>query len=236
MLAAVAAFAIRAAFRQPPVPAEVRFDIEVPARTVGNALAISPSGREVAFLSGTSGDISVWVHTMDGRAARPVEGTGGAVDRVFWSPDGQSIGFFAGGKLKRVDLTTGAVQTIADTPGSTGGSWSRDGVILFAPVQGPIFRVSQAGGPVTAVTSVDRPEIRHVSPQFLPDGRRFLFFVTGDPRTRAVYVGWIDGSQPPRRILEGHRRRGHICHVGTLVVSAKRRPDGAAVRRRHHDA
>ncbi len=145
---------------------------------------------------------------------------------MFWSPDGQSIGFFAGGKLKRVDLTTGAVQAIADTPSSTGGSWSRDGVILFAPQQGPIFRVSQAGGPVTAVTAVDRPEIRHVSPQFLPDGRRFLFFVTGDPRARGVYVGWIDGSQPPRRLLEGleasavYAMSGHLLFPrdGALMV------------------
>jgi eukaryotic-like serine/threonine-protein kinase len=226
LLATVAALGVRAAWQSPPAPAEVWFDIEVPARTVGNALAISPNGRQMAFLSGALGDGRVWVHTMDGRGARPIEGTRGAVDRVFWSPDSQSIGFFAGGKLKRVDLSTGTVQTLADTPGSAGATWSREGVILFSPVQGPISRVSQAGGPVTAVTRVDRPEIRHVSPQFLPDGRRFLYFVTGDPRARGVYVGDIDGSQPRRLVIEGlesgpvYTPLGHLLfpRQGALMV------------------
>jgi Tol biopolymer transport system component len=223
VLAVVAALAVRAAFRSPPSPAEVRFDIEVPANAIGNAMAISPNGRQVAFLAGAPGDVSVWVHTMDGRAARTLEGTRGAVDRLFWSPDSQSIGFFAGGKLKRVDLPTGAIQTVADTPGSTGASWSRDGVILFSPVQGPILRVSQAGGPVTAVTRLEGSGIRHVSPQFLPDGRHFLFFVTGDPRARGVYVGEIDGSQPPRRIVEGLRPLLSTPLQGTCCSRVKAR-------------
>ena len=226
VLIAVAAFAMRAAFRPRAAPAEVRFDIDVSGPVVGSTLAISPNGRQVAFLAGNPGDVRVWIHTMDGRPMRALDGTGGAVDRLFWSPDGQSLGFFAGGKLKRVDVATGAIQTLADTPGSTGGSWSREGVILFSPVQGPIFRVSQAGGAVTEVTRLEGSGLRHVSPQFLPDGRRFLFYVTGEPQVRGVYVGDIDGTESPRRILEGleasavYATSGHLLfpRQGALMV------------------
>ena len=191
------AVAVRPARGEP----EVRFDITVPPDTAPNPLAISPDGRRIAFVAGADGRSSVWVHTLDGRAARPLEGTDGAQQSVFWSPDSGSVGFFAERKLKRIDVESGAVQTLADAPRGVGSAWNGGGVILFAPTRGPLFRVSQAGGAVAVVTRVEGPEVRHVSPQFLPDGRHFLFFSAGDPDVQGVYVADLDGAASPRRVL-----------------------------------
>jgi len=201
LLALVSAFALAGVVRQAPRELEIRFDIAMPPDLDILSLAISPDGQRIAFVARSDGRPNVWIHTLDGRAARPLEGTDDAQDRVFWSPDSGSLGVFAGGKLKRIDLRSGAVQTLADAPLGAGGAWSRDGVILFAPTRGPLYRVSQGGGTVTEVTRVEGPSIRHVSPQFLPDGRHFLFFSAGDPELRGVYVADLDGRAEPRRLL-----------------------------------
>jgi Tol biopolymer transport system component len=201
LLGLVSAFALAGVARQAPREPEIRFDIAMPPDLDILSLAISPDGQRIAFVARADGRPNVWIHTLDGRAARPLEGTDDAQDRVFWSPDSGSLGVFAEGKLKRIDLQSGAVQTLADAPLGAGGAWSRDGVILFAPTRGPLFRVSQGGGATTAVTRVEGPSIRHVSPQFLPDGRHFLFFSAGDPDLRGVYVADLEGAAEPRRLL-----------------------------------
>jgi serine/threonine protein kinase len=196
-------FAVAAALRPVPRAAELRFDLAMPSNTDVLSLAISPDGRRIAFAARRDSRTSVWVYTLDGRPARPIEGTEGAQDRVFWSPDGTSLGFFADGKLKRIDIESGAVQTLADAPLAVGGggAWSRDGAILFAPTRGPLFRVSQGGGAATVVTRVEGPSVRHVSPQFLPDGRHFLYFSAGDPAVRGVYIADLEGTTEPVRVL-----------------------------------
>ena len=202
LLAAVAALALAMALRPAPRQQELRFDITMPLDTAFNSPMISPDGRRIALVARADGRSSVWVHTLDGRGARPLEGTDGAQDRVFWSPDGGSLGFFVEGKLKRIELESGAVQTLADVSFPTaGGAWSRDGVILFAPTRGPLFRVSQTGGATAAVTRIENPSIRHTSPQFLPDGRHFLFFSIGDNDVRGLYVADLEGATAPRRLL-----------------------------------
>ena len=201
LLGLVSAFALSGIVRQAPRESEIRFNIAMPPDLDILSLAISPDGQRIAFVARADGRPNVWIHTLDGRAPRPLEGTDDAQDRVFWSPDSGSLGVFAGGKLKRIDLQSGAVQTLADAPLGAGGAWSRDGVILFAPTRGPLYRVSQGGGTTTEVTRVEGPSIRHVSPQFLPDGRHFLFFSAGDPELRGVYVADLDGAAEPRRLL-----------------------------------
>ena len=202
LLASVAAFALAVALRPASRQQELRFDITMPPDTAFNSPAISPDGRRIALVARADGRSSVWVHTLDGRGARPLEGTDGAQDRVFWSPDGQSVGFFAEGKLKRIHLESGSVQTLADESFPlAGGAWNRDGVILFAPMRGPLVRVSQAGGTTAAVTRIENPSIRHTSPQFLPDGRHFLFFSTGDNDLQGLYVADLEGATAPRRLL-----------------------------------
>jgi Tol biopolymer transport system component len=124
----------------------------------------------------------------------------------FWSPDGKSLGFFAEGKLKRIDLAGGRPLIVADAPAGRGGTWNHDGEILFSPgVSDPIMRASTRGGPAEAITMPDTggsgPD--HRWPQFLPDGRRFLFSSTlGAPETRGIYIGSLDKT-PYVRVLAG---------------------------------
>ena len=203
LLGLVSAFALVVGFRSPPGQPELRVDVTFPPNTEPASPTISPDGRRIAFVARTDRRSRVWIHTLDGRPARPLDRTDGAQDRLFWSPDSRSVGFFAEGKLKRVDFESGAVQTLADVvaPFRAGGAWNRDGVILFAPTRGPLFRVPQTGGEVAAVTRVEAPHIRHGQPQFLPDGRHFLFFSFGDNDLRGVYVGDLDAATTPQRLL-----------------------------------
>src|SRR5262249_1626695 len=115
------------------------------------------------------------------------------------------IGFFADGELKRVDLAGGAPQAIANAPAGRGGTWNRDGVILFAPqasLGAPnslIMRVAAGGGPATPVTHFAAGQMTHRWPHFLPDGRRFLFF-SGFTRAdiQGTYLASLDGGEPTR--------------------------------------
>src|SRR5207253_1251496 len=100
-----------------------------------------------------------------------------AAGSPFWSPDSRFIGFFAGGKLKKVDLLGAPPLTLCDAATVGGGTWNREGVILFAVGSGPLLRVGLGGGPVQPVTELDksREETAHLRPYFLPDGKHFLF-------------------------------------------------------------
>ena len=111
----------------------------------------------------------------------------------FWSPDGRTIGFFSDGKLKKVDLSGAPPQTLCDAAGGHGGTWSRDGVIVFAPtLTGPLFKVPATGGTPMPVTELNTTEgeIAHRHPFFLPDGDHFLYTaISAKQGQSAVYVG-----------------------------------------------
>ena len=139
---------------------------------------ISPDGRSLAFVARTQDGRNVlFVQALDGLEARPLPGTEGAT-RPFWSPDGRQLGFFADRQLKKVALDGGSPIPLASTEDARGGSWNRDGVIVFAPrFVGPLHQVSSAGGQVRPVTDLDasRSETTHRYPHFLPDGKHFLY-------------------------------------------------------------
>jgi hypothetical protein len=120
--------------------------------------------------------------------------------KPFWSSDSRSVGYFADGKLKRIDLDGGSVQTLADASVAGGGAWNRDGVILFSPVPfSPILRISATGGAPAAVTRVETPrQAGHGSPHFLPDGHHFLYYVRGGPEARGVHLGQLEGTESRR--------------------------------------
>lgn len=168
----------------------------------GQVPVISPDGRRVALVvSETSGPSVLYVRALDVSEARVVSGTQLATS-PFWSPDSRSIGFFAEGKLKTVALGDTAPRVICDAPFARGGSWSRDGVILFTRFNNDrISRVPADGGVPAPVTSIElASENGHWWPQFLPDGRHFLYYVgSGRLDVRGVYVGALDGSK--RRLL-----------------------------------
>jgi Tol biopolymer transport system component len=188
-------------FRErPPVPVEpVRLEIALPEKAaLAPPFALSPDGRKLAFLmAGTDGVLRLWVRALDSPEARPLQGSetpGGSP--FFWSPDSRYIAFDAGGKLKKIDISGGPAETLCDVSGSVvGGSWNRDGVIIFGSLSGVIMRVSAGSGTASAVTNLDssRSELMHVLPSFLPDGRHFIYLRdSSKPENRGIYIGSLD--------------------------------------------
>jgi Tol biopolymer transport system component len=189
-----------------PAAAEpMRFQITPPAGLDPAAtFALSPDGRHLAFpTAGSDGVIRLWIRALDSLEARPLPGTESPhIPPFFWSPDSRFIAFDAGGKLKKVDIIGGLAQTICDLSGiAIGGSWNRDGVIIFGSygnVGEGVKRVSAAGGTSSPLARPD--PARHVLdqqyPTFLPDGRHFLYYQQSDiPESNGVFIGSL-GSRP----------------------------------------
>ncbi len=161
--------AMRATLAPPAGHALIPFDFA--------GLALSADGSTLAFVAtGPNGGKQIWLRGLAAMEARAIGETAGA-QYPFWSPDGQSLGFFADGKLKTIDLRGGAPRVIADAPSGRGGSWGRDGTILFAPnISSPIHRIASTGGHAEPVSTYDpQTEVTHRWPVFLPDGRHFLY-------------------------------------------------------------
>lgn len=185
----------------------IRFSLLLPENTVLAAtppLSVSPDGRRIAFFGTQNGQNFLFVRSFDSFSAQAlsgVEGGGGTLSPPFWSPDSRYIGFFAGGKLKKIDTSGGPAQTVCDLPSARGGTWNRDGVILLGSTSGLLYRVSDEGGELTPVTAFDETnfETSHRWPYFLPDGRHFLFFVrSGRVENTGVYIGSLDSTQKTR--------------------------------------
>jgi len=179
--------------------ADMRVDITTPSTDAPTSFAISPNGRRLVFVAYDGGRARLWMRPLDATTAQPLAGTEGAA-YPFWSPDSRALGFFADGKLKRIDISGGVAQTLAGAPAGRGGTWNSDGLIVFAPTAvGSLSSVQSSGGGVAEVTHIDPPrQVSHRFPQFLPDGRRFLFFVQGPPDTQGVYLGTLDSPQAQR--------------------------------------
>ena len=204
-LAAAAAMAVPAVryFRAtPPTPSEppptLRLEVSTPPTFDPISMAISPDGRRLTFVSSDNGTPRLWLRPLDSATAQPLPGTEGAV-YPFWSPDSRTIGFGAGGKLKRIDIGGGQPQELTDTPGYRGGAWSREGVIVFATSSAGLRRVAASGGEVSAATKLDLREVNHRFPQFLPDGRHFIFFSQGGSiETNGMNLGSLDSTESKR--------------------------------------
>jgi Tol biopolymer transport system component/predicted Ser/Thr protein kinase len=163
--------------------------------------AVSPDGSRLAFVGiGADGRDTLWVRALDSRMAQQINGSERAAF-PFWAPDSRRIGFFVPGKLNIADTSTGAVQTLCDAFAGHGGTWNRQGLIVFAPaLAGTLMRVSENGGRPEPATTVDPDSPQaHRWPWFLPDGRRFLYMndwsVEGNPHRDGIYVGSLDGGE-----------------------------------------
>ena len=165
---------------------------------------LSPDGRLLAFVSvGEDSKQLLWVRTLASVEARSLVGTEDA-SYPFWSPDSRFIGFFAGGKLKKIDAQGKSVQVLCDALQARGGSWNDDGLILFSPnYDDVLFSVSAAGGAPTPVTSLNssRQEYGHQWPYFMPDGRHFLYQVRSSQKENSgIFVGSLDSKSTQRLI------------------------------------
>jgi len=206
VLAIVALFVTVALFRRAPAETPpVRFTIGAPEKGSFNPnpmlLAISPDGSKLAFIAAdSSGKQQLWIRALDSPATQPLPGTENAA-APFWSADSSSLGFYDEGKLKKIAVTGGPAQTLAEAlGGAVGGTWSREGVVLIAP--STIYRVSASGGTITPVTTLDasRQENFHAWPYFLPDGKHFLYFAhSTKTENDAIYVGSLDSKE--RKLL-----------------------------------
>jgi serine/threonine protein kinase len=178
----------------------LKFSVAPPQNATFGTLAVSPDGRWLAFTAATAGKEQLWIRALDSLTAQVLPGTE-AARYPFWSPDSRWIGFFASGKLKKTAFSGGPVQTICDAGISAGGTWSRDGVILFTTLGFGLYRVSATGADLTLLRSLDRTrrEWNYNSPSFLPDDRHFLYFIqSGSQETGGVYVGTVDGPLKQR--------------------------------------
>jgi Tol biopolymer transport system component len=191
---------------------------------------ISPAGRHLAFVASKDGANMLWIRSLDALEARPLAGTAGAY-WPFWSPDSRHVGFFAQGKLKKIQIAGGPALTLCDAQDARGGTWGREDVIVFAGGSiDPLMKVSAAGGEPTQVTELDKSqrEETHRFPHFLPDGRHFLFVVRipgggGEARRVVIFAGSID-SKERKSILETSGNAayasGHLLfsHARTLMA------------------
>jgi serine/threonine protein kinase len=169
--------------------------------TEGEAPQISPNGTTVAFVAtDQSGRTRLYLRDRGSFAARVIEGTEDAA-QPFWSPDSRSIGFFAGGHLKRVSVAGGRPQTLAPAPVPRGGTWSRDDVIVYVPFpEQPPHRVAAAGGATTPLP-VQKGTLRWM-PSFLPDGRHYVFLAFGRGRPKdGIFVGSIDTPEAEHLVI-----------------------------------
>jgi eukaryotic-like serine/threonine-protein kinase len=187
-------------FRRTPEEAHtMRFFISPTEQASFTGSLISPDGRRLAIsVRDSSGKSLIWLRSLDSLTTQPLPGTEGAT-YPFWSPDSRSIGFFAGGKLRRIDISGGPAQTLCDAGGGAGGAWNRDGVIIFAPDNATsLYRVPASGGVPTPITTLDesQAEVAHKYPQFLPDGKHFLYLAqSGQAENAAVNVGQLDSKE-----------------------------------------
>jgi eukaryotic-like serine/threonine-protein kinase len=204
-VAAALAFAIGFFLRAPQPGVAVRSSLLPPKDQMYDAFsfALSPDGKKLAFVAADTqtGKNKLWVRPLNTTSVQELAGTEEA-QYPFWSPDSASIGFYAEGKLKRIDAGGGPVVALADAPDGRGASWSSNGVIVFSRMytgEG-LFQVSEVGGPASEVTrfSTERKEDSHRFPFFLPDGRHFMFYMSssltpvGSKETdtvAGVYVG-----------------------------------------------
>ena len=221
---AAAALAALLIARPTSIVPEMRVEITTPPTTDPASLAISPDGRTIAFVASDAGRPRLWLRSLEAGSARPLAGTDGAT-LPFWAPHGRSIAFFADdGRLKSIDIDGGAIRVLANAPLPRGGAWSRDDTILFAPQTGPIFRLSATGGKPTAVTRLEPRQSSHNTPRFLPDGEHFVYYVTGTPEIRGVYVAALDGSGGRRLVdtdtIAVETTSGYLLFVrnGTLLA------------------
>jgi eukaryotic-like serine/threonine-protein kinase len=216
-------------FREEP-PRVAKLFFPLPEREIfqpGNppSTAVSPDGRRIAFEVVVDGKSELWVRDLDNSIPRMLVAEG-ASGMPFWAPDSRRLGFFAGGELKKIDVTGGPAVTIADAVGTTSGkgpwngSWNKDDVIVFGRITSPLFLVSANGGSPLPLTDLDGTlhETAHFAPWFLPDGHHFLYVaLSTEAEKMGVYVGDL-ASKTRKQVMTGNTRTIYVAPGYLLFV------------------
>jgi Tol biopolymer transport system component/predicted Ser/Thr protein kinase len=191
--------------------------------------AVSADGKRIVFGAAEKGKVrTLWIRSLDSLSAQQLAGTERAT-YPFWSPDGRTIAFFLHTALKKIEITGGAPVTVCNVIDARGGSWSPDGrTIIFAGRFAPISRVPAGGGTPVEVTKTDDQFTTHRWPEFLPDGKHFLFLGSptgGEDSHNAICAGNIEGG--PIKVLinnagEPHYVAGAIVFARDRILTAQR--------------
>jgi Tol biopolymer transport system component/predicted Ser/Thr protein kinase len=185
-------------------PPEQTMQFYAPLSFPARDIAIAPNGHTIAMVAYLESvrKNAIWIYELGSAGTRSLADTAGAT-YPFWSADGRSLAFFADGKLKKLELSGGPAQTICNAPSGRGGSWNKDGVIIFTPdatFGGSLHRVSAVGGTPTRISNPDksRGEASHRWPTFLPDGTHYLYTAanfSGQKGVDAIFVGSLDSNE-----------------------------------------
>jgi len=187
----------------PPADApEMHFELSLPG--IVGLPALSPDGRSIVYVSQAEDGRFLWVRSLGGQTSQKLAGTENT-QAAAWSPDSRYLAIFADGKLRKIDVASGAIQVLGDFAGTPiGFSWNRDGVILAGRARiNDIVRISASGGEMKPVMALDagRQETVHAVPEFLPDGNHFLYAALSKvPENTGIFVGSLDGK-PPTRVM-----------------------------------
>jgi len=197
-----AAFFAWAYFKGPSAPEArpMKLSLALPEKTQFGHIAVSPDGAWLVFTTET-GSKQLWALALSTGEAKPLAGSEGA-KHPFWSPDSRFIGFFTSDKLKKIEINGGLPVTLCEIRDGNGGSWNREGAILFATLDGgELWSVPATGGAVALVlqNNSKQKELVLRFPSFLPDGHHFLYSVASNDRdVRGVYLGSLDGGTRQR--------------------------------------
>ena len=200
----------------------LQFSISTPPGATLNfplsAAAISPDERSLVFTASTpAAEVGLYLQSLETGSTRFLPGTDSGV-QPFWSPDSQSVAFIAGGRLRRIQLAGGEPRDMGEATTNMPGDWAHGVILLGLP--GGIWQIPESGGARKQLTKVDpdRGEATHTAPQFLPDGKHFLYYiVSSDPQKRGIYVGSLDGSNERQLVVA-------TAHKGQYVPARMNRP------------
>ncbi len=202
-----------------------------PGTHYASGAQLSPDGHQLVIVAtdDRTGKTQLWVNTLESGSFRSLPGTEGAI-RPFWSPDNRSVGFFSDGLLKTIGLDADAPRPLTHAGTTiTGGTWSARGVIAWSEIWSGLFSIPEGGGDPVALTALDATykENGHRWPQFLPDGRHYIYFVASpDPQRAGTYLASLD-SHDRVRLLDGqssaasYAPSGHLLFVHDGVLTAQ---------------
>jgi eukaryotic-like serine/threonine-protein kinase len=211
--------------RSVPEVEQYRYTIAPPEGTsfnnfVGGHTILSPDGTKLVFLASESGENSLWVRSLDELTARKLPGTVGAF-YPFWSPDSRWVGFFADGRLKRIDVSGGSPITVTNAEDGRGGTWNEAGIIIFSPAStsSRLYKVPASGGEPSPVTFDEEESgtAGHRFPSFLPDGNHFTYLREGGGAgVYNLYVSALDGKTDKlllENVSSAQYVSGHLLYI-----------------------